>query len=241
MKEINIFNFVKLKGLPSWVKEKKIEGKNILVVSPHSDDISVSCGATVFFLSKKNRILPVLFFKGSEDKKMVKKREKEMKKESKVLGIEKPVFLRLNSHDEKSSFSKTEIFLVKEFFRKYNPDIVFLPKKDDPHPRHRLATEITLDVLEKSSLFFYETPWSLFGNMEFNLISVFNKKAFSKKLKSIKRHSSQLKRIPLDKMAENLLELRRLIVPEQRIKGYGEKVEEFSDHFMECFIYENNN
>ena len=277
MSDFFIYSSIKLpKNLPGFVKLKKYpRGKKILVISPHSDDVSVSCGGIISKLSVFNKIVPVLFFtgyrgiEGMKKEKAAEVREKEMEKESKVLGIEKPLFLKLLSYESnRNSCRKKDILKVEELFMKQNPEIIFLPKKDDLQPRHKLATEITLGALESlqrrspapdgagrnpapdgagrrkiknfPDLFFYENPWSLFGAFEFNAVSILSKREISKKIKAIQVHYSQLKRTAFDRLAKSLAEFRGATVAEQRIFGYGKGNKELNKFYIEAFKCENN-
>jgi len=235
--EKKLFKGAKFKKLP--------KAKKIVLIAPHSDDVSVCLGGTVSKLAESNKIMPVLFFsgyRGVEKRKTeaIELREKEMKKESRILSIKEPVFLRLSCYNKDNYILREEdIFEVELFLKKHNPDIIFLPKKDDLHKRHKLAALITLKALKspffkkKRILFFYESPWSLFQAFEFNAVFPFSNKEMKKKMKAVKVHSSQLKRTRLDKAAFSLAVFRGCATAEQRIFGYGKKG--FSFPFLEVF------
>ena len=246
---LSIFSSVKLPKLPKKVKVIDYpKNKKILIVSPHSDDISVSCGVTISKLAGKNNIVPVLFFSGyrglenKEPQKATLIREQEMKKETKLLKIHNPIFLRLQSYETQKT-NKKDIQKVKQLIKQQNPEIIFLPKKDDQHPSHRLATKITLEALGKKhniDLYFYENPWSLFKTLEFNIISIFSRIDLLKNLKIIRVHKSQLKRTRFDRTARTLAAFRGAVIPEQRIFGYGKKTIDMQHIYIETFKYENN-
>ena len=255
MEKLYVYSDVKLPtDLPKPAEIKQLpKDKKILVVSPHSDDASVALGATITTLNRTNKIVPVLFFSGSRGvagkskEEAIIVRESEMKKESKVLGIDQPIFLRLGSY-YKDGFivEDEEILKVEKVLENQNPDLIFLPKKDDLHPRHRMATQIILKALkqphlkknETPILFFYENPWSLFGEFEFNIVFIIPKKSILNKMKAIQQHTSQLARTPFDKAALSLAAFRGSVVPEQRIFGYGTAIESNFDIFIEAFKYE---
>lgn len=222
------------------------KGKKILIMSPHSDDVSVSCGMTIAKLAKNNNIVPVLFFSGyrgvenTDRNKARIIRENEMEKEARLLKINKPVFLRLGSYDKPSSY-KRDVEKVKKIINEQKPDIVFMPKKDDLHPRHRLATKMTLQAVNKADLFFYENPWSLFRPDEFNLVSIFSLKDLLRNLKIIRIHKSQVKRTNFDRVSRFLTSFRGSIVPEQRILGYGKRTSNMKHIYIETFKIHGNN
>ncbi len=223
-------------SLPRSFKELVIEGRKIIVVCPHPDDLSISLGATISILSKWNEIQPIIFFTGDGGlgSKSVEERKKEVIKESKILGISQPIFLNLNKNEIKDKDKKE----VKKIFEKEKADIVLLPSEKDSHPTHKKAANLAIKNLEKSQLqIFYETPWSLLR--EFNLISIISKKDLKIKLKAIKSHKSQIERAPYDKIAKALSKFRGGTVPEQKILSYGKNTKPLSNYAMEVFRLEN--
>lgn len=255
MDKLYVYNSVKLPiELPKPAEIKQLpKDKKILIISPHSDDVSVALGGTITTLSGTNKIVPVLFFSGARGvagktkEEATAAREEEMQKESKVLGIEEPIFLRLASYDKEGfAVEDEEILKVEEILTEQKPNLIFLPKKDDSQPRHRMASQIVLKALKQPSLqkndkpilFFYESPWSLFSEFEFNVVFILTKKAILNKMKAIQQHASQLARTPFDKAALSLAAFRGAVVPEQRIFGYGTHIEPYLDLFIEAFRYE---
>lgn len=259
-KKLYIYSSIKLpEALPDFVELRQYpKNKKILLISPHSDDISVSCGGTISVIAGFNKIIPVLLFtgyRGVEGKKRaeaIEMREREMKKEAKILGIESPVFLRLPSYQRGNTHGKEDILKVEKVLVEQNPDIIFLPRKNDLQPRHKLANQIVSAALKTfhlrkrtgkdfPRLFFYENPWSLFGAFEFNAVVILSKKDMTNKLRAIRVHVSQLKRTPFDKAAKSLAEFRGAVVPEQRIFGYGKCKDTISKFYIESFkLYGNN-
>lgn len=265
MNNLYVYTSVELpKGLPRFVKALPLpKGKRMVVVSPHSDDVSVSCGSTVRALACLNKIMPLLFFSGyrgvaeKDKEKATEIREKEMAKEAKILGVEQPVFLRLRSYESQRpnqparenprSLEKEDVSRVEEILIRHSPEIIFLPKEDDLHPTHCLASDLCLRALQTPfwqmerdrrkfpQLIFYENPWSLFDAFEFNLISIFSEKEFLKNIKAVQVHRSQLKRTPFDRAAQSFAAFRGSTVPEQRIFGYGKDTKGMSKYFIEAF------
>ena len=261
--KLHILSSVKIeKDLSDSVEIKDYpKNKKILLVSPHSDDVSVSCGGTITAIASFNKIIPVLFFAGyrgieEKDKEEATRiREKEMEKESEILNIEKPIFLRLSSYADKDFLlHREDVLKVEKVLITEKPDIIFLPKRNDLHPRHKLATSILMGALKKvkeqkeieklPDLFFSENPWSLFDAFEFNVVSIFSEKEMSNKIKAIQAHPSQIKRTLFDAAAKTLAEFRGAVVPEQRIFGYGKdgrKRKGLDKIYIEAFNHENNN
>jgi len=255
MDKLYVYTNELLVGVPPPAEIKQLpKNKKIIVISPHSDDISISLGATVSILAKENTVVPILFFTGhrgvaKESERIATDiRENEMKAEAKILGMEHPIFLRLKSYDKESQeVQEDEILKVEQIIAKERPDVIFLPKKDDLQPRHKLATQITLKALKqpnlkvgtkKPILFFYENPWSLFMPFEFNVIFILSKRDVLKKIEAVKQHVSQLDRTQFDKAALSLAAFRGAVVLEQRVFGYGNEIEKKFDIFIEAFKHD---
>lgn len=227
--------------------KKLPKNKKIMIVSPHADDVAVACGGAVSMLSRLNTIIPVVFFSGyrgvelKNKEEAIKIRAKEMIKEAKILSMTKPYLLDLASYSSatKLNYNK-DLKRVGEWLEKIKPDIIFLPIKNDLHPRHKLATKLTLKALKHSvQLFFYENSWSAIGAFEFNTIFVFDQKIMAKKEQAIRAHQSQLRRTAFDRAARALAEFRGAVVPEQRIFGYG-KGRVMKGIFIEAYNQLNN-
>jgi len=213
-----------------------IKGKKILAFTAHSDDLSIGAGGFLAYLSGFNLIKPILAYTGwrGVNKKVSKEtatkiREKEMEKESQILGLKKPVFLRLRTYEKSDSQDKDlDTQIIKEIIKKEKPKIIFLPNNLDLHPRHRLLSRLILKALEELKmpveLFFYEIPWSVFSGREFNFIVPLSKELANRKINAIKVHKSQLSRTDFVRLSKALLALRAGMVPEQKIGGYGVKI-----------------
>jgi len=223
-------------------------GKKILVISPHPDDVSINCGGVIALLSKYNKISAFIMTTGHRSyvpnktkKEIIRIREKETIKESKVSGFT-PYFLRLNFYDDyKKGFENDDIKEVIQKLKKVNPDIMFIPQKNDKHPTHKLSRDIVLECLKrmrkKKELWNYETMWALFDSGKFNLIVPFPEKILRLKIKAVKQHKSQITRTPYDVAAFSLAKLRGALVPEQELFGYGRK-SILKDKNIELFFVE---
>ncbi len=230
-------SFIKYQELP--------RNKKVVLISPHSDDLSVGCGGMALLLSRQNKMIPLLFFTGvrgvvkNSQKDHIQIRENEMQAEARCLGFERPYFLRLKSYDcEGPQVIKEDEKRIEEILNEIKPEIVFLCQRKDVQPRHRLATKMTLDTLKniksKCLLFFYETVWTPFEAMAFNSIVPLSRDVFNLKLKAIRQHKSQLRRTSFDSAARDLARFRAAVVPEQRINGYGGKIKKIAE-FLEVF------
>jgi LmbE family N-acetylglucosaminyl deacetylase len=227
---------------------KNYKGKTVLAFSPHSDDLSICAGGFLFRLAKENKVIPVLGFTGwrGVSKKVAKKnaialREKEMKKEAKVLGMEKPVYMGLDSYDKDTAKNRRkDKQAVKDVITKVQPDVILVPSRADTQPRHKLLTDFVVKALKNTdkevTMVYYETPWSLFEADQINLLVPLSKEVKEKKMKGVKSHKSQLVRNDFIKISKAMLEHRALVLPEQLIGGFGSKLSLGS--WMEVFSFE---
>lgn len=212
-------------------KEEMPKKEKIFVISPHPDDMAIAIGGAISILSKTNTVFCIVMCSGYRgvqgnisNEKKAKTREEECKKESKVVGA-KPIFLNLGFYEKYNAILEEDIKKLETLFKKERPSVVFMPSEKDPHPAHKASVMLTKKVLEQypAEVWQYETPWSMFAWDEFNAVVHFQKEIMDQKLKAIKCHSSQLERARYDIAANALAELRAVVVPEQRIAGYGEK------------------
>jgi len=201
-------------------------GKSILFFSPHPDDTAISAGALISSLSAKNRVIEVVMTSGhratstGSREQRIRRREMETLNEAKVLGTE-ALFMRSSFYDRGGSVNEADLEKTREIIRRFSPDIIFVPQKYDPHPRHSISRKTVLAAAPKGTeIWDYETPWGLFGHNEFNACFEFSKKEMRTKLKSIRKHASQLGRTRFDMAAKNIAETRRIIIPEL-IMEYG--------------------
>lgn len=211
-------------------------GKTILVFSPHPDDTSICAGGITALLSKKNKVFSVVMttghrakIEGSSEEDRIRMREEESSKEGKILGTE-VIFLRLKLY-ESGKIENADLEKIIELLEKYQPELLFLPNMEDPHPTHHLCNQIVHRAVQHYTkvhpitlaLWHYESPWSLFNREDFNAVVPIPADIFEKKLSAIRAHASQNDRTSYDVIASSLAQIRAAIVPEQQLAGYGEK------------------
>jgi LmbE family N-acetylglucosaminyl deacetylase len=227
------------------------KGKTVLAFSPHSDDLSVSAGGFLVRLADSNKVIPMLGFTGwrgvlgrVKRKSAIAVREKEMRDEASVLGLEEPVFLGLRSYEKDGSRSrKMDRRAVGDVIKKIEPDMILTPSRSDAQPRHRLLTEFVLKSLtrldKKVTVVYYETPWSLFDAEQINLLVPLSKEVKAKKIRGVRSHSSQLARNDFVRITNAMLEHRALVLPEQLIGGFGSKLS--LGNWVEAYSFETVN
>ena len=73
------------------------------------------------------------------------------------------------------------------------PDLVFLPSKDDTHQDHKVISDEGFRAFKKTSILGYEIPWN---NLTFNTnaFCLLEKKHVDKKIESLREYISQMNR-----------------------------------------------
>lgn len=205
----------------------KITGKKILGVGAHPDDLEFTAGATIFLLSKQNKVSFLIATDGrmgthnpKEDlSELIKTRESETKDAGKVLGVEKIVFYRYPDA-ELASYEKNFRRKLLKHLLKVRPDIIFC---FDPwgryepliHPDHRVVVWSVVESVLFGTLPLYLTRHG-FGNTvldpkpeiwltipaEANA-AVDVTSSFEHKIEALKKHPSQFdKQVSFEAMME---------------------------------------
>ncbi|MDP3899611.1 MAG: PIG-L family deacetylase [bacterium] len=220
--------------------------KKILVISPHHDDSAVSCGATISALSEDNIVNVLVMTAGHHAaiskltrQQKIKCREKETVAESKVLG-HLARFGNFKFYDANKKYWSQDLEKFHSIWQRIKPEIVFLPHPHDEHPTHFLSTELVLDYLDRkkiknTELWHYEGLWSQHLLNSINIVFGFDNKLLGIKNKSIAKHKSQVKRLPLVKASQALSRFRALTLPEQRFVNFGGEPPKIADYVEAYF------
>ncbi|MDP1709601.1 MAG: glucosamine-6-phosphate deaminase, partial [Candidatus Komeilibacteria bacterium] len=184
--------------------------KEIVVVSPHPDDASISLGGAIWALARHNSVYIVVattgyrsVVAGTKPEAVIAIREQEARQESKVLGA-RPIFLRAEFYDARASkqAQSRDAKRLATYFKKIKPNIVFMPSHKDQHPTHRVVRSVALAALAQATsqrqklpqLWEYEGLWSMFSEGDFNTIFAYDDKIMKHKLKAIALQRSQIAR-----------------------------------------------
>lgn len=126
--------------------------KNVLALSPHTDDIEVGAGGTIAKLVDAGADVTVLIFSAPAPVL-----EKEWKTALDVLGIKK--YKVLGFKDRRFSESRQEIL---DYLYKYNQansvDLVFAPSITDHHQDHQTITTEAIRTFKNSTILGYVIP-----------------------------------------------------------------------------------
>lgn len=169
---------------------------NILLLSPHTDDVELGCGGSVIrFLEEGHNIFWLVFSTAEESlpeglPKDTLKRE--FARVASGLGIDSGhcrVFdFRVRYLDKHRQTILEELVRISKEFR---PDIVIGPSLKDFHPDHNIvASEMVRAFKTTSSIICYELPWN---HMTFDtqLFIRLNKQHIAKKCEMLRNYQSQ--------------------------------------------------
>ena len=136
---------------------------NIIVLSPHADDVEIAMGGTIAKYVDEGHnitiitaILPRENIDGNTDEFMNKNRKKEQKKSANILGANLEI-LDLDPYD--FAFNRKYIKLFDQKIKSYKPDMIFSCWEHDTHQDHKNLAKILFTVTRKNniSLNMYET------------------------------------------------------------------------------------
>ena len=135
--------------------------KSVLFVSGHPDDHMTAVGFLNKLRKKEYGLFEVVLTGGSgcytsahEKDIIVKTREEEYDKASKLLGMEKTYYLGYNEHG--LIMNKENVENLIKIIREVDPEIIFIPNRDDYHETHiesnRISTKAIKTAMRKKKL-----------------------------------------------------------------------------------------
>lgn len=150
---------------------EEIQGKTILLFTPHPDDDAFCCGGTLARLvQQKNKVHIIIYTnddKGSYDPGMTSERLARIRKAeeeagNRILGIPKENILWLGHHDGMLEYVESQRLVEQatEVIRRYRPDIVMTVDPGADSVRwhktdHRMAGMNTLDAIRAAEWHLY--------------------------------------------------------------------------------------
>lgn len=130
---------------------------NILVISPHPDDLEIAMGGTVIKLIKQGlTVVSVVVTDGGGSTRegnitrdhLVKIRKSEVKASTDILAIQNLEFFELNEVKSPTNQKKLENMLYG-CYEKYKPKQIYIPHPEiDKHPTHKIVAHSSVKVLE---------------------------------------------------------------------------------------------
>jgi LmbE family N-acetylglucosaminyl deacetylase len=175
-----------------------IEGKKILVLAPHTDDLEFGCGGTVAkLIENKNEVWCAAF---SACRQSVRKEFPEdiliteIKAASAILGIQPENLVLFDYNVRTFNYHRQEILDdILKLKANIQPDIVFIPALTDVHQDHYTIAQEGFRAFKFSSLLSYELPWN---NLSFNTASFMKleERHILKKITAVNEYKSQAHR-----------------------------------------------
>jgi len=173
-----------------------MKDKNILILSPHTDDAELGCGGTIVkLLEAGNNILWVAFSTAEESLPPGFPKDtlvKEFRNVTESLGLGNDHVIIHDFKVRKLSERRQDVLeeLIK-IRKEFHPDIVVGPSLKDHHQDHHVvANEMIRAFKSSSSIICYELPWN---HIEFNtqMFVKLNEEQIRRKIEILNFYKSQ--------------------------------------------------
>ncbi len=135
---------------------KTMPERNVIVISPHPDDLEIGMGGTAAKLADSGVNLVSLVVTdgrrstsiyGLSEDEVAELRESEVREAVGILGVEYLILLRLtdvNSEENRKQY-KSEL---SGALKRFKPDEIYMPHPEiDKHPTHRAVSSIALETV----------------------------------------------------------------------------------------------
>lgn len=171
--------------------------QRILAISPHTDDIEISCGATLAKFASKNSDIYYIALSDCQDTLINTQFKndtlsRECKSALKTLGI-KGENIFIHHFTNKLFFSESrKIFETLDALKtKIKPDLILIPDLEETHQDHNTVARQALTVFRRNtSILCYEQPWN---NISFspNFFVSVSEKQITMKMNALKKYKTQ--------------------------------------------------
>ncbi|MEQ8764514.1 MAG: PIG-L family deacetylase [Planctomycetota bacterium] len=229
------------------IDASKYRDLSFVVLSPHPDDTSVSCGGLVDQIADHNRVVSFLMCSGhhadipgtstAEERRQIRLKEAEAEAKRLRAGV---VSLDLGFYDHRYAYLGEDARRLTEMLLEYRADIVLAPSERDRHPAHAITRVLAQEAMKRyvrdhrgdqgAELWGFEGPWGLFDRLDFNVVVPVSAENHEVKLAALREHRSQIERLPYDEVATQFSQYRALLVPELRLTTYGRKGQSIGSH-----------
>jgi N-acetylglucosamine malate deacetylase 1 len=169
--------------------------KNVLVLSPHTDDAELGAGAFIYKLIKAGANVIYAAFSTAEES-VIEGYPKnilvtEVQAATKRLGIKEENLVIFKYGVRRLNYNRQDILEDLIQLRKnYNFDLVLMPSKNDIHQDHQTIASEGLRAFKQKTILGYELVWN---NLAFNTTSfvVLDKEDVEKKVDALACYESQ--------------------------------------------------
>ena len=181
----------------------------ILVIAPHPDDEVLGCGGTIAkYTYKGDEVYLCIVTKSYTpdwSEEFLKRRQKEIEKANKILGIKKTYLLNFPTVKLDTIPQKKLNTSILKVVSEVKPDVLYIPHKGDLNKDHRLVFEASLVAVRPSNLklknvLSYETlsgtEWGQSIEPFIPNVYVDISGTLEKKIESMKAYKSELKKYP---------------------------------------------
>lgn len=173
-------------------------GDKILLLSPHTDDGELGCGATVSKLIRQGKQVYYAAFSACEQSVLPNFPKdiliSEVKAATSTLGIPSD-HLKLFRYDVRTFNYHRQAILddLIQLREEIQPDTVFIPSLTDIHQDHKTMAEEALRAFKFVNIFSYELPWN---NLNFNTCAfeVVEEQDAQRKFEALAQYKSQAHR-----------------------------------------------
>jgi LmbE family N-acetylglucosaminyl deacetylase len=173
-------------------------GDKILLLSPHTDDGELGCGATVSKLIRQGKQVYYAAFSACEQSVLPNFPKdiliSEVKAATSTLGIPSD-HLKLFRYDVRTFNYHRQAILddLIQLREEIQPDTVFIPSLTDIHQDHKTMAEEALRAFKFVNIFSYELPWN---NLNFNTCAfeVVEEQDAQRKVEALAQYKSQAHR-----------------------------------------------
>jgi LmbE family N-acetylglucosaminyl deacetylase len=173
-------------------------GQTILLLSPHTDDGELGCGASVAkFIEQGKRVIYVAF--SACEQSVLPQFPKdiliqEVQQATAELGIKAEDLILKRFEVRTFNYHRQEILdILIQLRETYQPDTVLIPSLNDIHQDHKTIAEEALRAFKFVNIFSYELPWN---NLNFQTCAceVVYEAHVQAKVNALKKYQSQAHR-----------------------------------------------
>jgi len=181
---------------------EKFKFKKIIILSPHTDDGELGCGASISkFAERGSEIFEAIFsvavFAGEKENTKEETAEEAIKAAS-IIGIKdkniRQFDYRVRYFGEMRQQILDDMIKLKN---EIEPDAVFLPALSDFHQDHEVISREGVRAFKHSIILGYEEPWNQLKS-GVNFFVRINESQLKKKILAVDQYASQNKRKFID-------------------------------------------
>jgi len=174
--------------------------KRILVLSPHADDMEISCGGTVArFLEEGHEVFNMVFSFAEEsipkgfDITSTKIEERQAEEKLGTCTIQYKKTFQVRTFPSNRQEILDAMILSKQSIQ---PDMVLLPNSNDIHQDHKIIHQEGIRAFRHSTILGYENLWNSMGKTNMTTYISLTKEHIEKKMEAIECYKSQLAKRP---------------------------------------------